>query len=406
MATSFPSLELISLATMPSLHYQDFIRSVRNASSLLCPEHYPNQGLQELYVGYTAAQYIAADVHTMDNTQNPPVRVPTPRPQLPVRPARPGGNAPAATVTMYNLDLQVYNDVMRAMGHLRLQVLQACGTTICEELNNLAGGLPAQSLPQILTYLETRYGTPNEHDYAVLQGSLNTKFTSAETFRDEAPRMNTVFIKLAKSGQPLSELQKIRHLELATHLLPSIVAAIREYKRVDDDVSTWSFDDLVTYILRHAPHLMTSSDLGYVNHATSAGAVPALTPSIMHSSSDFTALSSALQAILPTMLQEHLAANTSRTTRVNDNAARTRTAQARSGNQQSGTNNNRTRTAGGGPRRRAPNRPYCFEHGYGTHTGLECRTMQGNAAYSDAMRNASGPATIDGYLGAGVHTTA
>ena len=43
---------------------------------------------------------------------------------------------------------------------------------------------------------------------------------------------------------------------------------------------------------------------------------------------------------------------------------------------------------------------YCFEHGFQrTHTGVNCHRMKNDTTYTQEMKNATGPCTINGYEG-------
>ncbi|KAJ1404284.1 hypothetical protein B484DRAFT_404847 [Ochromonadaceae sp. CCMP2298] len=157
-----------------------------------------------------------------------------------------------------------------------------------------------------------------------------------------------------------------------TQALKETCIADYEKKCIDAEPrTTGNYADLVTHVIAHAPRVTTSSG---------AMITPPIAPPLLTEREQ--GYAAGLQAAA---LQ----------------------AAGRGGGGRGGGRQAQGRGRGRGDSAPAPLRAYCFVHGTRGHTGAQCRTMAKGApethpSFTDEMRAATGPCTIDGYPGASV----
>ncbi len=369
---------LVSLAVTPHKLFTEFFLSLSDLCGFLCIQHFPEGGLTELYVHLTDKMY-----------EN--LKLESARPKLPTRPIR-LETGTEIQFSNYKEDLKTYENVCAAMTFLRAQTIQAVGDTIRTELSTLPGGVGRLSLADILKFIESKYGKLTEVDLDQVHDDLKTKFTTLDAFRAEAPRLKLKFLKLAANNQPISNHMQIKFLEKATNHIPSIVKAINKYKS-DTTHSNRKFDKLVEDIIKFAPLSVGLADV-MPSGSLNAAIVPV--PPIADSS-------------VPTDAEIAHAYNTLAAAGKLPAGGRG-SGRGAGGGRGSGRGSGRGAALGGrGGRGAAPVaqspavpatvEPYCFEHGYHGHTGLQCHTMRKNSDYTKEMKEATFPQIIGGYQG-------
>jgi hypothetical protein len=148
----------------------EFQESLDNAAASLFTEFYA-KGILELGASMTTTRW--ALTHTVVNPTTG-TSVTGPYPTLPGQPETPAGNTTNATVSIYKQEQERYSAVMRGITKLRTAVLRdACDDTLRAELRGLPGGLANQSLPMILDYIDTQFGTLSLYDLRVLQTQID-----------------------------------------------------------------------------------------------------------------------------------------------------------------------------------------------------------------------------------------
>ncbi|KAJ1406435.1 hypothetical protein B484DRAFT_456821, partial [Ochromonadaceae sp. CCMP2298] len=306
---------------------------------------------------------------------------PEPFPTLPTKPAALAGNANAAAVQIHKDAMQRFNDVTQALKEVRKAVLASLGGTITTALKGLPGGLRAQKLPEILLYLEQHHGTFSADDIRNLARKCRAAtFTTPATFPADAAQLHLLCTQLAKIGpsHAIPALEQIDILWEGTRTMPSIQTCIADYEKKCIDAeprTTGNYADLVTHVIAHAPRVTTSS-VGY----SGAMVTPPTAPPLL------TEREQGYAAGLQTAALQ---------------------AAGRGGGGRGGGHQAQGRSRGRGDSAPAPLRAYCFVHGTRGHTGAQCRTMAKGApethpSFTDEMRAATGPCTIDGYPGASV----
>jgi hypothetical protein len=360
------------------LELEEVISRLHDASASLCTEHFAG-GLSDLHVARTRTRFLALGlVHAPDGND-----VPQEYPVLPAKPNAPAPGASATTLELYREHVKIFFAVRQGITALRLKLLGAVGDVIRDELRALPGGLAAQDLPAILQYLDTHYGAPSEDDLNTLTATLRGKFASVATFRSDAPKMAITFQKLERFGHTVSPLDQMNYLQSAVDLLPPIVEALKDYKKTSPVHNNRSFDGMVAYVKTHVS-LTTAGSVGY------AGAAVAEPLSV----------ASIVDALLPRLVEHFAGAGMSAVGR-SDTGGR---GGGRGGRGTPGRGTAGRGVAGrGGAGHGSSTDPltakkYCFHHGYG-HSGSKCRVMAVDTSYTDAMKAATAPCTLDGYEG-------
>lgn len=374
-----------SLAIRPTLELDEFIMRLHDYSATICTEHF-GEGLSEFHVARTPARFkqLGFESEEADEDGSFPA---LPYPKLPSKPARPAANASAATLEFYKEESRIYLAVRQGVTALRNKLLASVGEVILDELRSLqAGGLATLTLQDILVYLDSNYGEPSEDDLKELSANLSNKFTAVATFRSDAPKMKATFQKLSDFGQEVSALQKMTYLQDATDLLPPIVEALKDYKKEVTSVKLRSFDDMVAYVKQHVP-LTTAGSASYVGATVVATRSTTTTP---NAKAPPTA-SEIADELFPRFLAHFAGAGVSSLAGRGGNGGRT----GRGG----GRGNGDGRGGRGAPAANKKVKKYCFWHGYGGHHGIDCNDMAADPSFTEEMKNATAPCTIDGYHG-------
>ena len=384
MSNTTPELPTFSMEVEPRLHYEMLKRWMEEEAASKCTHIYPEGGLNELNVTDTPAQYAARNMVVIDEHG---AEQPRPRPAMPARPADPAPNAPNATVAMYTANRENHRDITLALTALRKSVLAIAGPTIRNELSHDQGGLAAKSFAQIILHIATKYGTLNSQDLKEKRAKLSNKFTTAAQFASEAAQFQRNITILQENGDATSQVQQLDLLTEATNGVLGIPPIIARYNRRVPIVANRVIADLIAAIELELP-LATTADVGYANAANFTK-----TGKESNTQDNYTKLSLTPSSI-EKLLTRMEAVETAVSRGPGKGAGR---ASRNSRNNPAGRGAARINTAANSTAGRT--QAYCFEHGTCFHSGLECRTMEKDATYTTAMKEATKPCIIGGFQG-------
>jgi hypothetical protein len=329
------------MASQPRLHYANFRREALEIASTLFTV---GGGLHRTSILYTDDEW--AILH------NPLIARPTPEP-----PADFAHNAGAAAIAHHKIQLDAYSSFVKDSALLKRMLLTAIGPTISQALRHPITDHLEVTVLDIMTYLKLHYGTFNEEDFQQLSQSFNVPFSTEDNFDADATRLNEIFVRLDSLGHPKSIADQMDILSIVTNHMPSIQNVIQLYKNQVPVFANRTFVDLRAYISLHLPNHRTpmvatqyqSGFVGAMVRTASAGGT--------------------------------VTANLNDTTNVNAN-----------GSSASTTRNAIIEIPGYGRVFK-----YCYKHGYGNHSGMECSVMRrDNKTYLDIHRNAVTHKSVEG----------
>ena len=386
-------------------------------AATICTEDYP-LGLNHFDITLTPTEYAALGRIIQDAEGNPVLENGNPQPQprhpVPVKPERPRGNVGAPQLAFWKADELCHARVAVGTIKLRKEILIAIGQVCRDDLSTGPGGISAQSLSMILRHLELKYGTLTEKDIKHLRGKLSDKFTTPAKFTQEASKFKTVAAALEAGGGHMNQTQLIEIFTEATLAVVGIPSIIARYKRRVAGIPDRLLNDMMEQIENELP-LITTSDAMFAN-ATQQLLIPSEVDNWANATTknDTTTSNMTSSAQLGELLK-------SVNERLNSMESTLRTAGRGSGGRgagRAGRGDGRGAGRGGAAGRGAgrggttsQERPtvYCFEHGFQrshtgedchrSHTGEDCHRMKTDTTYTQDMKTATGPCTINGYEG-------
>lgn len=297
-----------------------------------------------------------------------------PRPEIPTKPVIFAAGADAATIALFKYHSDVYVAVDTAIQRMKEYVLAALGPMVTMALEDSVDDFASMSLLDIMQMLDDTYGTLRETDIHTLVAGLFEIIPADAEVLAACVRMNRTFRILERAGQPKSEQDKIGFLEHDTALLMGTQRCIMMYKERRPALHQRSFEGLVAHLRVHLP-AQTVAAAGMQGGGTAHAATGP------HPVLHIQPPQQVAHAVVYQPQQAHGA--------------------GRGGRGRGGRGGGGRLPPGRGGGRGAPLGPpgYCFWHGTG-HSGITCRFMAvPENGFTDAMRRATGPCTLDGYEG-------
>jgi len=379
------------LGDSPRLNYGLLKTDLRDLAATCAIEFYPAAGLNTFFITLTDVEYAALHLIVRDNAGDPVLdqhglEQPIAREVLPNIPAIHAANATNAQVNIYEHDRALYKCVVLAITKLREKLLEAVGQTTRNMISTLDdGGIATKTLPRILLYLEQEYGTPTPEDLTVLHARLDAPFTTATAFPAESSQLLLNIAALTRGGDALSEAQKVRILKSAIANVAGTPSIVARYNRVHKAVTEQTLARLITMIKEDLP-TSTITDMGYAN---SAG------------QSEMQILKQEVKELKNLLVKAGQAqgknANGGRGGGRGGGGKGPGAGGGRHGGRLSGRGH--TPTAAPPTTQAHGTRPYCFAHGHKGHVGTDCNLMYAESGYTEAMKKATGPCIIAGWVG-------
>jgi len=349
------------------------------------------EGLNAYHVTLTDAEYDALGKVQVDANDVPVLdaageTIPLPRRVPMAKPARLHGAPNHGALQNYREDSAEYIGVAEARNTLRTMVLIGCGPTIMEELSTDVGGLAAKTLAQIWAYLERQYGTLKADDVAALRDEIvQHPFANSATFSEDATKFLMKIAILNRGGENMSNTQLIEIFTNQTDGVPGIRDITLRYKRRVPELVDRNLRDLIERIRIELPTITTSA-ARYVNHARTNhddnNAGHDILSNAAQANGQFAA---ALQKIGDRLDSMESKIQQSRNGKTPN--------QGRGGGRAGGGRGGAAGRGAGAPQ----SKYFCFEHGTNrTHNGKECKVMINDSTYTQAMKDAASPCTIDG----------
>jgi hypothetical protein len=345
---------------------------------MLYTNHIPVGGLRTTGVTDTNAEWLASH----------PGGEPRVVPQLPADLA---GNAAAATVHQHALARSACTEFHSSCTFLKGYLLSKLSADIQLEMFHVDHGHSRVTVQDIVQHVSDSYGVANAADIMDIDASLDIKFTSDGTFSAQATALLRKFNLLNRVGQPKSNIDQMWYLEKAISNQPALVAAAALYKQQTPLVAARTCVRMIAFIRLQAPNLVAQGNTlfaGAVAQILPVAVAPVIAPPPV--------ADAALQIVIANAVQNALA-----NLGFAGNAVGGRGPAAGRGGRGGRGGPARGRGADGGRGGRGiPFVPlYCFQHGYGGHSGAQCNVMANDATYTAAMHAAQAPGMIGGFQG-------
>lgn len=259
---------------------------------------------------------------------------PVPRPGPPLRPGTLPNNAAASAVALYNRESERYISLMDGISQLKQMFLASIGRDLVRIVADPVHGTRHITVFTMLNILRPIYGTPTAKTISGWLQVLSNPMSATETFSTLLSTHRGIHDNLARAGQPLSEFEMTSKISQSVSNFPEYSECIRNYKIANPLLANQTFAALGAYVVVQSPNL-TAAALGYSAAAVTVDQVAAMI------------------------------------------SAESKKAYAQ-GLQDGASNRNRALTARKDGNRRAPfsGRPYCYLHGYVSHSGQECNEMK------------------------------
>ena len=305
-------------------------------------ERYPEGGLYgAFYISLTdaalAARFAARNM-VGDAAQ---------RPGPPRRPPVVEDDDSEAAIHIHKMAQASYSAYNLGAATLRDLVIDSLAPHIKAEIDGRDGydGIEDQTLPVILKFLEDNYSELEVADIACISAkATEARCDDFAAFPACTAKMRLAYKELATAGQPIAELEKLKHLKTCVAGRVDLSEALHDYEKLNNKVAGQKFEDAVKYVKDHAV-IQTAQDLAYAGGAAKASA--------------------------PVPKEED--------SRVGKRASR---------------------SGKGGAAPSFREWKYCFFHGFNyTHKGTECFSMDKDAAYTSAMKQALAPCCIGAKTG-------
>lgn len=276
----------------------------------------------------------------------------------PVAPGLLVAGAGSGTVQNHRERLERYQRYNAAVADVREQTLEVLGNGLYDTLSaSQAGGVSTMDNLYIQTWLHTRIGTANANDIKALRYEAKFSFSHPSKFPQEAAKMTRIYLDLEVIGAAVGDFDKQEQLEKNIAGQPLIVEAHNDYCKV-------------TVLANRTFALMTA-------------AMETSLANISHHTADELG---------------YLAATTRATGKREKDQVTTRSTTNKKPRVIYGPGNpaEKKKVYGPGKPAAAATRPFCFEHGYKGHAGIECKQMLA-WEYPSEYLNATGPCTIGDF---------
>lgn len=261
-----------------------------------------------------------------------------------IPPPRPAATASKAIWTVYELDVQLANDIGIINATFKQNFEEIVGPHVLRDISDPTFGTSQMAPHELFQAFCTKYGVPTATDITKLEAQLANPLTGL--LGPHLVNHAHTHARLSNCGQPLSEATKLRIFSESVCGHPSILAAIHDFKTKFPALSQQTFVALKAHLDEQTPNLSVSAaQHGYgtvVAQHTKVTAAGAVDPDI----------TTQLLATIAT-LQAQLAAGSKRPT--------------------------------------SASRSYCFRHGYCDHRGTACRVMAADGTYTAEHKAATAP---------------
>ena len=331
----------VTLLENPRQNFRQFHRAVVAAYGAECPTIYTH-GLLGFIVSDTQWAQLPGNLVQPDDNELPPILLPRP---IIVVPLTPAVNASSLTIKVWERKLAdnlLSTDNLRRLKQSPLASITPADLVV---LHDPLFGLLNVTALSIMEHVTILHGTRNQTDFAHLRAQLLSTMTSQDSVQDFIGSHQLLHDQFAESHQPLSELDKCHHFREAVQSQIHVQHAIESYLVAHPLVGDQILLALTIHVIQQAPNFApTVASMGYCASTTiERPNNPA--ESFLSSPAFVAMITSAVRAAQP--------------------AAR----KAR--------------------RERAPTQPkprtYCFQHGYDSHNGIDCRHMTAHS-YTPAQK--------------------
>ena len=277
-----------------------------------------------------------------------------------IPPPRPAANASATVWKIYELDSQRAAEIGTINATFKQNFEEILGPDVTRAISDPIFGTANMEPYELFQAFCTKYGTPSRTEVNALEAKLAVPM--AGLLGPHLVNHVQIHAQLKAFGQPLSEIAKLRVFTDSFCEHPAIVAAVADFTKKFPVLAAQTFEALTVYLNEQMPNLpATAAQHGY------GSAFAQSTVATTGGDSDRT---TQLLATI-TALQGQLAqTNAARAIAPSVNLAQ-----------------------GGAPPRASSSRAkaYCFVHGHRGHTGVNCRTMAADKAYTAAHKAATAP---------------
>ena len=331
---------LPDIKTSTRQNMQSFLRATNTAFGSRCQEHLGVNGLLGFCI--SEAQWAMHPGVAIDHPDNVGEVIIADRPIIIFAPP-PELGAAAAILKQYEITFRRNLAISESLRVLKNAIISSLPDADKNELSDPFFGLVSTPCQQLLDHLGERYGTFLASDFDAFRNDLNAKI-GIRTFTELAAQHRLIHVQFLSANQGLSEVDKCRYLRAAIGSHLSYSTAITSYLTAHPHIVQQTFTGLVNHITEQAPNFTpVPIDLGY---AASVSAVAEIPTGFLESAAFAAYLDKRISAALPTKAKTNTPGNPA-------------------------------------------TRPYCFKHGYNSHSSAKCRQMASLPEYTAAMKTAS-----------------
>jgi len=399
------SLAITPLGSEPRVNLETFRDSATVFAGTKCTAHHPD-GLNIYHPTKTNREYDALKLVQKDEHGQPVLdehehTIPLPRKAYPGKPERPHG-ANAAVLHFYKEDMIHANEVAVGITALRTAVLIAAGPIINAELSAEPGGIAAKSLAEILQHIDTHYGILAAEDIKKLRFRISDYvFRSPANFTEDAANFHLLVATLAKGGEAMTQTNLMEIFTENTKGMVGFPEIIARYKRKVKNLVDRNVKDLTDQV-RLEMSVITTSGMQYANNCGTDNAEDDMINQVLAMSNAAAQSNAAHFADALKKIGDRIDTMESRGQSGSnpDRGGGKRNTRGDRGGRGTGGRGGTGRGSGPGTTETRASH-YCFEHGKNrTHAGTDCKVMQHDKSYTDAMKSATGPCTLSGWEGA------
>ena len=273
-----------------------------------------------------------------------------PMPTIPDLPDVPVLGAVHSAFTRYNIFMAARDSLIEDLFKLKQAILAALDEKDLALVSDPIDGTMSITHAGIMARLFRDYGRIQASDIDRWKTSLAANIEAGTTLaqRIGIHKRTTLLLRGVATVHDYDQIQSFK-IAFATHA--AVIACIERFEHDHPDPITRTFDQLADYLTLHSPPISTMAALGYSNSATNED----------HAGDEPMQLAEALATIQRLKEAVPPARQTLR----------------------SGRGTGRTYHAGrtaGGRSSNAPNKKYCFVHGYCNHLGANCDVMASDMA--------------------------
>jgi hypothetical protein len=250
MATeSTTELSIISLASDPFGKCEDWHQSMHQYAANELANRY---GLGMMHITATQDEWDNFSINRSTD-QEGTVTI-APKPAKPIAPQPLAATSTSGTIALHKTASERYEEYVAAEARIKRAIIISLGPDIRKALGNKqVAGTITKSIPEIVEYVKTNYGTRTNADCDSYSKALQELIANDEvqTFLAFTTRFNDYVDRLNAAGQPLAPRDQIRRFKDATYHHGHIAKGFDLYFEQHPQMADQKLADLMQRIQIH-----------------------------------------------------------------------------------------------------------------------------------------------------------